>query len=91
MCVIFCQQLGCEVVELNVQADHVLLLVKIPPRISLSGLMGVLKGRAAIRLFSVFPFLIPGKGRVASRAAATGVGQSSFSEGTIGMLPFRGH
>ena len=52
---IFSQQLGCEVVELNVQADHVHLLVKVPPK--LSGLMGILKGRTAIRLFSVFPFL----------------------------------
>jgi putative transposase len=54
---IFCQQLGCEVVELNVQADHVHLLAKVPPRISVSSLMGTLKGRTAIRLFSVFPFL----------------------------------
>nr|SPS06003.1 transposase [Candidatus Nitrotoga fabula] len=54
---IFSQQLGCEVVELNVQADHVHLLVKVPPKLSVSGLMGILKGRTAIRLFSVFPFL----------------------------------
>lgn len=26
---VFCQQLGCEVVELNVQVDHVHLLVKV--------------------------------------------------------------
>jgi putative transposase len=54
---VFCQQLGCEVVELNVQADHVQLLVKIPPRRSVSDLMGTLKGRTAIRMFSAFPFL----------------------------------
>jgi hypothetical protein len=54
---VFCQQLGCEVVELNVQADHVHLLVKVPPKLSISGLMGVLKGRTAIRLFSAFPFM----------------------------------
>lgn len=53
----FCQQLRCDVVELNVQADHAHLLVKILPRLSISELMGVLKGRTAIRLFSVFPFL----------------------------------
>lgn len=40
---VFCQQLGCEVVELNIQADHVHLLVKVPPKMSISGLMGVLK------------------------------------------------
>ena len=51
----FSQQLGCEVVELNVQIDHVHLLVKVPPKLSISELMGVLKGRTAIRLFTVFP------------------------------------
>ena len=54
---VFCQQLGCEVVELNVQVDHVHLLVKVPPKLSISGLMGVLKGRTAIRLFSAFPVM----------------------------------
>jgi REP element-mobilizing transposase RayT len=32
----FCQQRGCEIVEMNVQADHVHLLVKVPPRLSIS-------------------------------------------------------
>ena len=47
---VFCQQLGCEIVELNVQPDHVHLLVKVPPKLSISELMGVLKGRSAIRM-----------------------------------------
>jgi putative transposase len=51
---VFCQQLGCEVVELNVQVDPVHLLVKVPPKVSISTLMGVLKGRTAIRLFTAF-------------------------------------
>jgi putative transposase len=54
---VFCQQLGCEVVELNVQIDHVHLLVNMPPKLSISALMGVLKGRTAIRLFNVFPHM----------------------------------
>ena len=54
---VFCQQLDCEVVELNVQMDHIHLLVKVPPKLSVSELMGVLKGRSAIRVFSAFPFL----------------------------------
>ena len=59
----FCQQLGGEIVEMNVQVDHVHLLVKVPPKLSMSELMGVLKGRSAsgwpraIRLFNVFPSL----------------------------------
>ena len=54
---VFSQQLGCKVVELNVQPDHVHLLVSIPPKLSVSGLMGVLKGRTAIRIFTAFTFL----------------------------------
>jgi len=44
---------GCEVVELNVQADHVHLLVKIPPKISISTLMGRVKGKTAIKFTTV--------------------------------------
>jgi putative transposase len=53
----FCQQLGCEVKELNVQADHIHLLVEVPPKVSISRLMGILKGRTAIRVFNEFSFL----------------------------------
>ena len=35
----FCQQLRCEIVEMNVQVDHVHLLVKVPPKLSISELM----------------------------------------------------
>jgi putative transposase len=51
------EQLGIEVVELNVQIDHVHLLVKVPPRLSISHVIGHLKGKTALRLFSKFPYL----------------------------------
>jgi len=35
---------GCEVVELIVQPDHVHLVLLIPPKLSISDLMGRLKG-----------------------------------------------
>ncbi|MGY3685590.1 IS200/IS605 family transposase [Vibrio coralliilyticus] len=54
---VYCNQLGCEVVELNVQVDHVHLVVKVPPKLSISKLMGVLKGKIALKLFSKFPHL----------------------------------
>ena len=38
--------------ELNVQVDHVHLLVSIPPKYAVSDVMGYLKGRLAIRLFN---------------------------------------
>ena len=42
---------GCEIVELNVQLDHVHLLVKIPPKLSVSSLVGQVKGKTAILMF----------------------------------------
>jgi len=53
----FAEQKECEVVELNVQSDHVHLLVMVPPKVSLSGLMGILKGRTAIRVLNKFKHL----------------------------------
>ncbi len=47
------RQLGCEVVELNVQVDHVHTLVRIPPKVSISEYMGRVKGKCALRVFSV--------------------------------------
>lgn len=44
-----------EVKELNVQVDRVHLVVKVPPKLSISKLMGVLKGKIALKLFSKFP------------------------------------
>ncbi|MBU0493037.1 MAG: IS200/IS605 family transposase [Chloroflexi bacterium] len=40
-----------EVLELNVQPDHVHLVVSIPPKYAVSDLLGYLKGKLAIRLF----------------------------------------
>ena len=45
---VYGQQLGCEIVELNVEPDHVHLLVKVPPKRSISEVIGALKGRTAI-------------------------------------------
>ena len=54
---IYCSQLKCEIRELNVQADHVHLLVHVPPKQSISEMMGMLKGRTAIKVFRSFPHL----------------------------------
>ena len=43
-----------EVVELNVQLDHVHLLVMVPPKVSVSAFVGTVKGRTAIRVFNQF-------------------------------------
>ncbi len=50
----FTDRQECEVVELNVQIDHVHLLVMIPPKVSVSDFVGTVKGRTAIRVFNRF-------------------------------------
>ena len=49
--------LGCEVMELNVQADHVHVVVSIPPKVSVSTYMGTIKGKIAIKMFKSYPML----------------------------------
>jgi putative transposase len=39
------------IVEINIQPDHVHLVISIPPKYSISEIMGYLKGKTAIRLF----------------------------------------
>ena len=48
---------GCEVIELNVQLDHIHLVVSIPPKVSVSEYMGTVKGKLAIKLFKSYPQL----------------------------------
>ncbi len=54
---VFCGQKECEVLELNVQPDHVHLVVMLPPKVSISELVGIPKGCTAIRIFKQFPYL----------------------------------
>ncbi len=48
---------SCELIEMNIQKDHIHLIVSIPPKISVSTLMGILKGKTAIKLFKSYPQL----------------------------------
>ena len=43
-----CEWKNVEILELNVRKDHVHMVVSIPPKLSISELMGVLKGKSAI-------------------------------------------
>lgn len=51
------QKEGVEILELNVQSDHVHLIVWIPPKYAVSRFVGYLKGKLALRLFDRFPGL----------------------------------
>lgn len=53
----FSEQQQSEIVELNIQFDHVHLLAMVPPKVSISTYVGTLKGRTAIRVFNKFRHL----------------------------------
>ena len=46
-----------ELIEMNIQKDHIHLVVSVPPKISISTLMGTLKGKTAIKIFKSYPQL----------------------------------
>ena len=52
-----CEWKKVDVKEMNVQEDHVHMVVSIPPKVSISELMGILKGKTAIKLFKSYPGL----------------------------------
>ncbi len=53
----FTERSECIIEELNIQEDHVHILVKVPLKLSISDYIGTVKGRSAIRIFSKFPSL----------------------------------
>ena len=50
----FSEQKGCIIEELNVQEEHVHLVIFVPPKVSISEIIGIMKGRTAIRLFNKY-------------------------------------
>ena len=46
-----------EVLELKVQPDHIHLVCSIPPKMSISEFMGIIKGKTAIMIFKTYPHL----------------------------------
>ena len=46
-----CEYKGVEIVEANACPDHIHMLVKIPPKLSISSFMGYLKGKSSLMIF----------------------------------------
>ena len=46
-----CEWKGVEIIEGEVCPDHIHMLVSIPPKMSVSGFMGYLKGKSSLRIF----------------------------------------
>jgi putative transposase len=53
----FSEQQQSEIVELTIHIDHVHLLVMVPPKVSISDYVGIIKGRTAIRVLNRFKHL----------------------------------
>ena len=51
------QKEGVEILEINVQPDHVHIVLVIPPKYAVSKVIGFLKGKLALRMFDRFPRL----------------------------------
>lgn len=52
-----CAWKSVQIEEMNLQKDHVHMVVSIPPKLSVSEFMGILKGKTAIKLFKSHPGL----------------------------------
>ena len=46
-----CEYKGVEIIEAEACADHIHMLVKIPPKISVSSFMGYLKGKSSLMIY----------------------------------------
>ena len=49
-----CQWKGVEIIEGEICPDHVHMLVSIPPKMSVSGFMGYLKGKSSLMIFQKY-------------------------------------
>ena len=49
-----CKWKGVEIIEKEVCPDHIHLLLSIPPKISVSGFMGYLKGKSSLMIFQKY-------------------------------------
>ncbi len=52
-----CEWKSIDILELSVGGDHVHAVISIPPKLSISEVMGILKGKTAIKLFKSYPAL----------------------------------
>ena len=49
-----CQWKGVEIIEGEICPDHIHILVSIPPKMSISGFMGYLKGKSSLMIFQKY-------------------------------------
>ena len=49
-----CRRKGIEIIEAECCPDHIHMLVEIPPKMSVSGFMGYLKGKSSLMIYEQF-------------------------------------
>ena len=49
-----CKWKGVDIIEVEICPDHIHLLLSIPPKISVSGFMGYLKGKSSLMIFQKY-------------------------------------
>ena len=49
-----CQQKGVEIIEAQACPDHIHMLISIPPKYSVSQIMGYLKGKSSLMIFEKY-------------------------------------
>jgi len=49
-----CERKGIEIIEAEACADHIHMLISVPPKYSLSEIMGYLKGKSSLMIFDKF-------------------------------------
>ena len=52
-----CEWKKAEILELNIQPDHVHIVVSLQPKLSVSEFMEIVKGKTAIKIFKSYPGL----------------------------------
>ena len=52
-----CRRYDVEIIEANACPDHIHMLVSIPPKMSVSRFMGILKGKSSLMIFDRFAHL----------------------------------
>ena len=52
-----CEWRKVEIIEGNVCADHIHVVLDMPPKLSVAEVLGFLKGKSAVRIFKKFPRL----------------------------------
>lgn len=53
----YCDWHDVQIEEMNIQRDHIHMVCSVPPKLSISKFMGILKGKTAIKIFQNNPGL----------------------------------